>query len=899
METTESINGAVNYDLERILGFKAHGLTLSEAGPGVVALVDVLQHFIDLFPCDEVLKLWPPAVLEAAQKVYETAKKTIPKPQSKRSVASDLTLPEPSRGKRAADEETDSDDKPAAAAKAQPRKKHKTTRKITSVPGWVDIPEPGSNTGRPYDRLSRQLSILCYDSSDTTQSKQLRCVGSPQGCAFSWAFPRNRTRVLKHASQCMHIDVDFRQQASALLSSQAPSAVAEQLQPTSTTSLAALSSSSSELVARSPLFELASSSGKQQLKAVVDFDVVQFICAAGLPPFCVDRLEFKTMIQHLNNRYVPVSSSTLANNQIPAEAARVLKKSISILWTLRNLTLSFDGGDTRRPRSVYTFHVATPERRVFLIRGKDVSTESHTGEYIASIARQILSEVGHDRFAAVVTDGAANMVRTRRILVEETPTILNLSDPCHKMSLLIKDICKLEEFLETIRVICRVLSFFGKSVYACALLEERRKLLKILRGLEAMVDTRIFVEEAIVIPEHNQRFMGSSPASIMFEMQLTVLVAVLDLILRGITCLESSFSTPADVLLIFSSTLARLDKHLRSGTHGISRPKTIEGIRTALSKRFSELINKSPDDLYVGGFYLDPYYRNSQLLRDINPFTIKITLNASEEFSSHSPTAAMVCRLGRFFIIMLRREWDSYPDGIVRAMYSTATEAKEALRQQVLLYATATYPFSEKIGKNMLAYQWWKPLQENPSSKLLAYFALKLFSITPNSMADERTVSAFGWLNSALRSRQDVATIVRQTQIRQFYAWDKEKHEAKRTRIRYRDIKYHRRSEKAKLTSSNSSSSEHNTEPSDNSFQAEYSETGDTWLDESDDDVPGVDFRPLEVNNLIDLDAPEVEDCLADKAPAELKNKYTAFEDSRKVATEVTDRGMTEDDWVF
>jgi hypothetical protein len=32
-ENTESIKGAVNYDLEKLLGYKAHGLTLPESGP--------------------------------------------------------------------------------------------------------------------------------------------------------------------------------------------------------------------------------------------------------------------------------------------------------------------------------------------------------------------------------------------------------------------------------------------------------------------------------------------------------------------------------------------------------------------------------------------------------------------------------------------------------------------------------------------------------------------------------------------------------------------------------------------------------------------------------------------------------------------------------------------------
>lgn len=36
-------------------------------------------------------------------------------------------------------------------------------------------------------------------------------------------------------------------------------------------------------------------------------------------------------------------------------------------------------------------------------------------------------------------------------------------------------------------------------------------------------------------------------------------------------------------------------------------------------------------------------------------------------------------------------------------------------------------------------------------------------------MADERTASTFTWLNSHLRSSQKAATLVRMTQIRQWY----------------------------------------------------------------------------------------------------------------------------------
>jgi hypothetical protein len=89
-------------------------------------------------------------------------------------------------------------------------------------------------------------------------------------------------------------------------------------------------------------------------------------------------------------------------------------------------------------------------------------------------------------------------------------------------------------------------------------------------------------------------------------MQLTVLTMLLNPILRALTCLESSYSTPADVLLFFSAALAKLDKLFTSGSHGLNEASSVSRIRAYCNRRFSELINESPDDIYVVSFYLDP-----------------------------------------------------------------------------------------------------------------------------------------------------------------------------------------------------------------------------------------------------------------------------------------------------
>jgi hypothetical protein len=52
--------------------------------------------------------------------------------------------------------------------------------------------------------------------------------------------------------------------------------------------------------------------------------------------------------------------------------------------------------------------------------------------------------------------------------------------------------------------------------------------------------------------------------------------------------------------------------------------------------------------------------------------------------------------------------------------------------------------------------------------------ARKVFAVRVNSMAEERTVSAFTWLTPPLRSKLAVASMSRMTQIRQYYASEKQ-----------------------------------------------------------------------------------------------------------------------------
>lgn len=77
--------------------------------------------------------------------------------------------------------------------------------------------------------------------------------------------------------------------------------------------------------------------------------------------------------QHLSR-----SPHTSAGRIRPEPATRNLKAQ-------HNITLSFDSGTTRKPRSVYTFHAITSDRRVFLVRGDEASGFSQTSEHFSNV----------------------------------------------------------------------------------------------------------------------------------------------------------------------------------------------------------------------------------------------------------------------------------------------------------------------------------------------------------------------------------------------------------------------------------------------------------------------------------------------------------------------------------
>lgn len=134
---------------------------------------------------------------------------------------------------------------------------------------------------------------------------------------------------------------------------------------------------------------LTSKAGKERLQAKLDYHIMKLICVRGLVPNVIDSPEWKSFVTNANPKYDPTSSSKFVEVHIPSEAAKVRVLQLEHLGKRYNLTLTYDGGTTRKPQSVYTVHITTQDRRVFFVAGDEASREHHTAEHIRSVIIEV------------------------------------------------------------------------------------------------------------------------------------------------------------------------------------------------------------------------------------------------------------------------------------------------------------------------------------------------------------------------------------------------------------------------------------------------------------------------------------------------------------------------------
>ncbi|KAF8594791.1 hypothetical protein BDV93DRAFT_565082 [Ceratobasidium sp. AG-I] len=272
-------------------------------------------------------------------------------------------------------------------------------------------------TGRARHELLDKLTVPCHSIVNPTQ-KRYRCSGV--GCWHSWAAPRASTRVLKHAyNECKGLNPELRpevERRSAFLS--LARKVQDHRKDTESGTTVEISQDNPE--------------AQRQKEEKVNHALLKWICDRMIPPSAVDCFRWRELMDTLDSGVKTASGDTISGNFVTTEAAYIHQESIKVLSKHENLTLSYDGGTTKKHESVYTVHATVPStREACLVEGNGASGVSHTAEHVCGVIEHVLTQVGPEKSACVVSDNAGNTRATRSLLEQEYPWIITLQDACH------------------------------------------------------------------------------------------------------------------------------------------------------------------------------------------------------------------------------------------------------------------------------------------------------------------------------------------------------------------------------------------------------------------------------------------------------------------------------------
>jgi hypothetical protein len=275
---------------------------------------------------------------------------------------------------------------------------------LTFKNSWIDCDPPhkgkGGRKALPLlDLLSRYCKPVKPKDGTDAASEHWRCVATELGCTHVTTGPRQRQRVLNHAAtECSYLSADLKALANAQMGGVSKSAelkklknkekIAEDVEmelanPAETaTRLARLGPQTAAQISQGEKWR---NEGRAKRHLEYDVSILSFIVSGGMVPSRVDSPEWKTIWLTVDPLYKPASSSTIVETQLPREAGLVQTELLQFLQKDGNggFTLSFDGGTTRHVDSVYTVHITTADRRVFLWEGHSTSAESHTGQHLA------------------------------------------------------------------------------------------------------------------------------------------------------------------------------------------------------------------------------------------------------------------------------------------------------------------------------------------------------------------------------------------------------------------------------------------------------------------------------------------------------------------------------------
>ncbi|CAK5272713.1 unnamed protein product [Mycena citricolor] len=557
-----------------------------------------------------------------------------------------------------------------------------------------------------------------------------------------------------------------------------------------------------------------------KVQTFVDLAMFRFFICCALSWTLLDNIWFRTFVYALAASYVVPTRSSFFSKYLSSEIAVVNKVLRGFLADRENLSLSFDGWSTLKHEEIYTLHITTPGRRSIFIDGH-VFTDSVTGNLLLDV---ILNKVTSNfliekptqdaddatldtplgtqrqpktkdsdedsdevpvlppllkptQLSSVAGDGGPNVRRTKQLFVARYPWILNIYDPCHNLSLYMKDVGAI--FKDTVLVnVSMIANYFGKSNLGTAQLAKCRKVLKITHGIASATDTRfsslrvqsVSVKECMpairrcmdlelitfktkatkkLLP-----FVTEGTDHYMFMANLGAFIDLTESIANAILSLEGLYVNCADVFYAWVCIACSLDNLLGSK---VSLQPHRRAVIEKYNARFTQMMIESTEDIFLFGYFIHPkYHIHGGLRLDMPALADGATLSKEQ----YSPLFSRLITVALKLLMGERKRTQKYK----------SSAAAEALVAQLIAWAYNREPFrSRQWAQFATPLEYWKCVGEDSSARILGVIGIKVFSIVPSEICDERTASRLGWFNSARRSSMTPQNLINSARLHDYY----------------------------------------------------------------------------------------------------------------------------------
>ncbi|KAF8806374.1 hypothetical protein BYT27DRAFT_7082609, partial [Phlegmacium glaucopus] len=232
------------------------------------------------------------------------------------------------------------------------------------------------------------------------------------------------------------------------------------------------------------------------------------------------------------------------------------------------------------------------------------------------------------KYSAIAGDGGPNVQSAKIKANKQFPWILNIYDPCHNLSLFIKDVGKL--FKEMLPIVSGIANYFGKSNYGTHNLDKECKQQGVAQGIKSHSETHFSSSYYQVVSVNSRmnvintcvcsgKLKFDTTAKLLpyiedggchwsFMSQMTGFIQLLAAGANGLLMLEGQNSNCADVFYVWICIAYQLEKVLANPSIGVScfRPSVIK----AYNHCFNQMMTESSHSIFLLAYYLHPrkYY---------------------------------------------------------------------------------------------------------------------------------------------------------------------------------------------------------------------------------------------------------------------------------------------------